>query len=109
MDQHCLPLGKDSPRLDPGRAEGLLGEIEGWILSEDGEAIERDFSFNNFYETMAFVNALAWVAHREDHHPDLRVGYGHCLVRYSTHSVGGLTLNDFICAAKINALPERRD
>jgi 4a-hydroxytetrahydrobiopterin dehydratase len=62
------------------------------------------FQFKNYYETMAFVNAVAWVAHREDHHPDLEVGYNKCTVRYSTHSVGGLSENDFICAAKVDSL-----
>ena len=79
-----------------------LADIPGWTL-KDG-AIEKTWRFKNYHETMAFVNALAWVAHREDHHPDLQVGYNHCTVRYSTHSVGGLTINDFICAAKVEAL-----
>lgn len=75
-----------------------------WSIDDSGEAISRTVRFSNYYQTMAFVNALAWIAHAEDHHPDLEVGYNRCLVRYSTHAVGGLSENDFICAAKIDAL-----
>jgi 4a-hydroxytetrahydrobiopterin dehydratase len=67
----------------------------------------KQFDFKNYYQTMAFVNALAWISHAEDHHPDLTVKYNACIVRYSTHSVGGLTENDFICAAKANQLNAR--
>jgi 4a-hydroxytetrahydrobiopterin dehydratase len=74
----------------------------GWALV-DG-AIEKRFEFPDFHRTMAFVNALAWIAHVEDHHPDLRLSYGHCVVRFNTHAVGGLSINDFICAAKVDAL-----
>ena len=83
----------------------LNGEsAQGWKLI-DG-ALEKTYSFANFHETMAFVNALAWIAHREDHHPDLGVHYDRCLVRWSTHDVGGLSENDFICAARSSALLE---
>jgi len=70
---------------------------------EDGRLVKL-YPFKNYYETMAFVNALAWIAHREDHHPDIEVGYNRCHVRFSTHSIKGLSENDCICAAKINAL-----
>ena len=68
--------------------------------------IQRSFAFKNFYETMAFVNAIAWVANSENHHPDLEVGYNYCHVKFTTHALQGLSLNDFICAAKIDALFE---
>jgi 4a-hydroxytetrahydrobiopterin dehydratase len=67
-------------------------------------ALQKTWSFPDFHHTMAFVNALAWVAHREDHHPDLSVHYGRCVVRYSTHDAGGITARDFACAAMIDAL-----
>ena len=70
---------------------------------EDG-CIVRTYRFGNYYETLAFVNAIAYIAHREDHHPDLLVGYNRCTVRFSTHSAGGITRNDFICAAKCDAV-----
>jgi 4a-hydroxytetrahydrobiopterin dehydratase len=69
-----------------------------------GQAIRREFRFKNFYETMAFVNAVAWISHREDHHPELELGYNRCVVHYSTHAIGGLSENDFICAARVDAL-----
>jgi 4a-hydroxytetrahydrobiopterin dehydratase len=79
-----------------------------WSRGDDGRSIVRRFGFKNYYETIAFVNALAWVAHRQDHHPDLQVGYNRCTVTFSTHSVGGLSENDFICAARVDALTADR-
>ena len=73
-------------------------------LNDAAVELSRTFKFKNYYETMAFVNGLALVSHREDHHPELIVNYNKCEVRYDTHSVGGLTENDFICAAKADAL-----
>ena len=91
--------------LSPEASTALAGQLDaGWELSADGLQIQRDFSFSGFYKTMNFVNAVAWIANTENHHPDLEVGYGHCLVRYTTHAIGGLSENDFICAAKIDAL-----
>lgn len=75
-----------------------------WSVSADHTTIKRSFSFANFYETMAFVNAIAWIANQENHHPDLEVGYNYCHVHFMTHALKGLTPNDFICAAKIDAL-----
>jgi 4a-hydroxytetrahydrobiopterin dehydratase len=80
----------------------LLGEITGW--KRKGGEISKTFSFKDYYETLAFVNATAWISHRENHHPDLEVGYNKVTVRYSTHSVGGLSEFDFICAAKIETM-----
>lgn len=74
----------------------------GWKLI-DG-ALEKNFRFANFHETMAFVNALAWIAHRADHHPDLAVSYGQCTVRFNTHDVNGISVSDFDCAAQVDAL-----
>jgi 4a-hydroxytetrahydrobiopterin dehydratase len=83
-----------------------LQVLPGWAA--DGGAIARSFRFSGYLETIAFVNALAWVAHTEDHHPDLAVGYDRCEVRFNTHSVGGISANDFICAAKVDALYAQR-
>lgn len=79
-----------------------LAALDGW--TREGNAIARIFRFANYHETMAFVNASAWISHRTDHHPDLEVGYNRVIVRYSTHSAGGLTDKDFACAARIDAL-----
>ena len=83
-----------------------LSTLPGWKLTGDGPdvAIEKTFSFANYFETMAFVNALAWIAHRQDHHPDLSVHYNRCVVRFNTHDVKGLSETDFECAAQVDAL-----
>src|SRR5947209_11679206 len=101
--RRCKPCEAGTAALTEPQARELLGRLPGWELVGGG-AIARTYPFKNYYETMAFVNATAWVSHHEDHHPDLEVGYNRCRVRYSTHSVGGLSENDFICAATVDAL-----
>ena len=103
-DRSCVAPKKGARALTAQRAAKLLSEIPGWKLNPETQTLSRTLGFKNFYETMAFVNALAWIANREDHHPDLEVGYKRCVVHYRTHEVDGLSENDFICAAKINAL-----
>jgi 4a-hydroxytetrahydrobiopterin dehydratase len=100
-DQHCRPL-EGQPAMPAEQVEAQLARLPQWVLKQG--AIEKSFRFGNFYETMAFVNALAWIAHAQDHHPELQLGYDRCTVRFSTHSVGGISINDFICAAKVDAL-----
>lgn len=100
--RRCKSCEPGTPALTREQVDTLLGDVPGWDLRADH--IEKTYQFKNYYETMAFVNAVAWVAHQEDHHPDLEVGYNRCKVRYSTHSVGGLSENDFICAAKVEAM-----
>lgn len=102
--KHCKPCEGGVPPLGKEEAGKLLDQTPSWTLSGDGKSIHREFKFKNFHRTMEFVNALAWIAHQEDHHPDLEVGYNRCAVRFSTHAIGGLSENDFICAAKIDAL-----
>jgi len=104
VQAHCIPRRGGEHRLGEARIRELLPEVPGWELAENGRALTRTFRFDDYYRTMAFVNALAFVAHREDHHPDLGVHYDRCAVRFSTHDVGGLSENDFICAAKADAL-----
>lgn len=103
----CVPRKGSDHKLGEARLAELLPQVPGWELSEGGQALSRTFRFKDYYATMAFVNALAWIAHREDHHPDLGVHYDRAVVRYSTHDVGGLSENDFICAAKTSALTEQ--
>lgn len=88
--------------LGAGEVAQLMPSLQGWAV--EGGAIAKTFRFRDYHETMAFVNALAWIAHRADHHPDVAIGYNECRVSYSTHSAGGLTRKDFICAAKVDAL-----
>jgi 4a-hydroxytetrahydrobiopterin dehydratase len=102
--QHCHPVGPVAA-LTPAQVAALLERLPGWSVS--GGRLCRRFAFADFHRTMAFVNAVAWVAHEQDHHPDLAVSYGSCTVSYATHSAGAITLNDFVCAARIDALLER--
>ncbi|ASR44809.1 4a-hydroxytetrahydrobiopterin dehydratase [Xanthomonas citri pv. mangiferaeindicae] len=101
---HCIARRGVEHRLPEARVRELLPQLPEWALAEDGRALTRTFRFGDYHRTMAFVNALAFIAHREDHHPDLGVHYDRVEVRYSTHDVGGLSENDFICAAKADAL-----
>jgi len=99
----CKPCEGNVAPYTPEQAKQLLKQLKGWII-DDGKLV-KVYPFTNYYQTMAFVNALAWISHREDNHPDLQVGYNNCRVEYSTHAIGGLSENDFILAAKIDALP----
>ena len=104
---HCQPRKGKEHALDAARVSRLLQQLPGWQLHGDGMAIARDFSFADFHRTLGFINAVGFMANHEDHHPDLEAGYGHCRVSWSTHDVGGLSLNDFICAARVEALLAR--
>ncbi|MBT4962736.1 MAG: 4a-hydroxytetrahydrobiopterin dehydratase [Francisellaceae bacterium] len=86
-------------------ANDFLGKLEsGWQLSTDGKTITKEYKFKNYYRTMAFVNAIAWMANGEGHHPDLEVSYNRCVINYTTHAIKGLSENDFICAAKADEI-----
>jgi len=102
LTMHCQPqLGKKP--LDAATQHTLQATLPGWQISSDNQLV-KTFTFANYHQSIAFVNALAWIAHQEDHHPDLSVHYNRVVVHFSTHDAGGLTLNDFICAAKTEAL-----
>lgn len=103
-EQKCAPCEGGTQPLDPERIKTLLAQVSGWEVSEDNKRISRRFEFKGFYKTMAFINAMAWVANQEGHHPDFEGGYNFCLVNFTTHAIDGLSENDFICAAKLNAL-----
>jgi len=100
----CIPCEGGVPALTIDQAQKLLPEAPLWQISEDNKSISRNFEFKGFYKTMSFVNAIAWIANQEGHHPDMEVGYNYCRIKFTTHAVDGLTKNDFICAAKIDAL-----
>lgn len=102
LEMHCQH--QSGPALSASEITHWLSQVPGWDQPPGVACIQRTFRFGDFHETMAFINAVAGIAHREDHHPDLEVGYNRCVARFSTHSVGGLSLNDFICAAQINVL-----
>ena len=101
LHQRCQALEGGAPMSDAAIRDHLA-QVSGWHLNHG--SIEKTFSFKNYHETISFVNALAWIAHTEDHHPDLAVSFSRCVVRFNTHLVGGITINDFICAAKTDAL-----
>ncbi len=98
----CRPLPAGTAPLSGRDLERLLLHATAWAVV-DGR-LERTLRFPDHYRALAFVNAVAWISHREDHHPELVVGYDRVTVRYDTHSVGGLSDNDFICAAKVDQL-----
>lgn len=101
LNQRCQALEGHAP-MSSEAIRDHLAQLSGWHFANG--AIEKTFSFRNYHETLGFVNALGWIANTEDHHPELRVFYDRCVVRFDTHSVGGISINDFICAAKADAL-----
>ena len=100
--KRCKPCEGGVAPLKQDEVSRLLAQLKGWELAAG--RIAKTYSFQNYYQTMAFINAAAWVSHREDHHPDMLVGYNKCRVEYVTHAINGLSDNDFICAAKLDAL-----
>jgi 4a-hydroxytetrahydrobiopterin dehydratase len=107
VTKRCVACTTDTPRVAPDEVTRLLADLPGYKADMLVGSISKVYEFADFYETMAFVNAVAYIAHVEDHHPDLALGYNRCAVTYSTHAIGGLSENDFICAAKIEALLRR--
>lgn len=105
--KHCAACNSETPRVSPEEVTSLLATLPGYKADLLVGSISKVYEFKDFYETMAFVNALAYIAHTEDHHPELSVSYNRCAVTYSTHAIGGLSENDFICAAKVEALVRR--
>lgn len=104
-DRRCRPCEGGIPPLDTTRAREYLADLDpAWTMNATATEIRREFKFADFYRTMSFVNALAHLANVEDHHPDVELGWGYCRVRWSTHAIGGLSENDFICAAKVDRL-----
>lgn len=100
--RRCVPCEKGGSPLPEAEIARYLAGLVGW--EPEGGVIKKGFEFKNYCQTMAFVNAVAWIAQSQGHHPDLVVTYRSCLVSYTTHAIGGLSENDFICAAKVDAL-----
>jgi 4a-hydroxytetrahydrobiopterin dehydratase len=104
-DKKCVPCEGGTAALTSAEAAALLAHLKsGWNIAPDSKSVTRSYKFKDFYRTMSFVNAVAYIANIEDHHPDLDVGYDRCSVTFTTHAIGGLSQNDFICAAKIDLL-----
>jgi len=100
----CVPCEGGTQPLSPAVAAKLLEQIPNWKLAEDGKSIHRRFEFKGFYKTMAFINAMAWIANKQMHHPDFSAGYNFCAVTFTTHAIDGVSENDFICAAQVDEL-----
>lgn len=100
----CVACEGGVPPLSRDEVNQYLSQVKQWQATTDGKMISKRFTFKNFYKTMAFVNAVAWIANQENHHPDMEVGYNYCSIKYTTHAIDGLSKNDFICAAKVDAL-----
>ncbi|MEP6884320.1 MAG: 4a-hydroxytetrahydrobiopterin dehydratase [Gammaproteobacteria bacterium] len=101
----CQPCEGDVLPLRPAKAKLLAQQLhEDWKIAKDSKSLKRSLKFKDFYRTMSFVNALAHIANTEDHHPDMEIGYNYCNVSFTTHAIGGLSENDFICAAKLDRL-----
>ncbi|MGC9386938.1 MAG: 4a-hydroxytetrahydrobiopterin dehydratase [Hydrogenovibrio sp.] len=103
-DQSCVDIEKGHKALVIPTIESHLSQMPGWDVPLDYQTLVKTFSFKNYHQTVAFVNAITWVAHKEDHHPELCFGYNQCKVILTTHAIKGLSQNDFIMAAKIDAL-----
>lgn len=102
--KHCVSCEGLTESLNPAQVEVLMPQLNDWQVKQDNTIIHKSFKFNDFYQTMAFVNVIAWIANTENHHPDLEIGYNYCKVNFMTHAIKGLSHNDFICAAKIDKL-----
>ena len=102
--KRCLACEAGVRPLTEEDVKGYLAKVNDWQVNTDHTMIFRVFKFKGFYKTMAFVNAIAWIANQENHHPDMEVGYNYCIVKYTTHAIEGLSENDFICAAKVDEL-----
>lgn len=108
--RHCKPCEGGTQALRRDQVDALLRALHpDWVLSEDGLGISRRFVFPAYSRTLGFANAVAWIAICEGHHPDLTVSYGSCGVYFTTHAIGGLSDNDFICAAKVDRLAIEAD
>lgn len=103
-NKKCVPCEGGVPKLTPEQVQLFLKEMTGWQTNAEHTEIKKTFEFKNYYHSIAFVNAIAWFTHQENHHPDLEVSYNRVVVRYSTHAISGLSENDFICAAKVETL-----
>lgn len=100
----CTPRKGAADALTQEQIAELGALLPDWRVVGDAGGLYREFRFRDFHHTMGFANAVAWIANRHDHHPDLELGYNYCRMRWSTHDVGGLSLNDFLCAAKVDAI-----
>ena len=104
-NKHCAPCSGEGQAYSVTEAHAKLSQLHGdWQLSESGDFIEREFKFADFNQAVHFSNLICWLAERENHHPDICLGWGYCRVKFYSHKLGGLSENDFICAARVDTL-----
>ena len=106
FEKQCKPCEGGVDPLPHHRVNRYLEQLPGWHISIDQKSIGRKFEFKGFFRTISFINALAWITNQQGHHPDFSAGYDYCQVNFTTHAIGGLSENDFICAARVNVLVE---
>lgn len=102
--RECEPCKGGTPPHDAATAIAMMAELTGWTLSDEGTAITRRFEFKGFAKAVEMANLAAWLGNKQGHHPDIAFGWGYCAVTFTTHEAGGLTDNDLICAARLDAL-----
>jgi 4a-hydroxytetrahydrobiopterin dehydratase len=103
-EQKCEACEGGVAPLELAVAQKYSAQLSGWVLEKDARVILKKYTFKSYYPTMSFINAVAYIAQQEGHHPDIEFGYNYCNIRYTTHAINGLSINDFICAAKIDKL-----
>jgi 4a-hydroxytetrahydrobiopterin dehydratase len=103
-ENKCEMCQMGMPILDSVAINEALKSLQGWTYCDKQNALMRGFEFKGFYKTMSFVNAVAYIAHQQGHHPDMHVSYNKAVIYFQTHEAGGITKNDIICARLVNAL-----
>ena len=103
-EQKCAACEGGVAPLEPKAAQNYVAQVSGWVLDKDALSISKKYNFKSYYPCLSFINAAAYIAQQEGHHPDIEFGYNYCVIKYTTHAINGLSINDFICAAKIDKL-----
>lgn len=103
-NESCTPCDGNTPPLSADQVQSLLRDLPGWTLTDTGRAIARRITVKGFLRAVELANLAAWVGNSQGHHPDITFGYGYCQIVYATHAIGGLSRNDFICAARTDSL-----
>jgi len=99
VNLQCKNITKEDPLLSKVEIDNYMASLKDWKIEDNN--LKKNFSFKNYYQTLAFVNAIGWIIHQQNHHPDVTITYNLCKVAFTTHSINALSINDFICAAKI--------
>lgn len=109
LQQNCKHYTPNDPTLTTADIKELMNAVIDWGVTTNQTVLTKKFSFKNYYQTISFVNAVAWIVHQQNHHPEITINYNSCSIQFSTHSINALSLNDFICAARIDAIETLND